>query len=289
MATARAVLDGSNAESSTVLDSASVFSQATTLAPEWDSGEAFTPGRAIAINSNSIRPLWMPQSNSDFKISVTLNSPDSELAYTSKRSKRGYGNHVLSAPGRGNLVVTLSEPGIGKEPKIALLAQSSVHINDDDENEDVGMGETDGAHTIEAIGLVTTKGKWTSRARELKMPDGHIFEWQYLHDKFTPVTVVERENNVVDKRTRLALRDMRGKKIVAMLVRSDETITPGMMKCMAGVGGLLVFDAENGGLMDEALVVSSCIMMLMKEKDRRRAFQLLLPVLTGDINLGGRT
>ncbi|KAF2453725.1 hypothetical protein BDY21DRAFT_354858 [Lineolata rhizophorae] len=73
----------------------------------------------------------------------------------------------------------------------------------------------------------------------------------------------------------------KGKKVergvrVAMLVRTDETRTPGTGKTTAGNGGELVVDEYMGCLVEEPLLVASCILMLKKEIDRRRLLQAMV-------------
>ena len=62
---------------------------------------------------------------------------------------------------------------------------------------------------------------------------------------------------------------------VAQLVRSDEMRTPGTSAMYAGNGGRLQMQlaAQEGGeaLLDEPTVVSTCLIMLKKEVDRRRS------------------
>lgn len=62
---------------------------------------------------------------------------------------------------------------------------------------------------------------------------------------------------------------------LAELIRSDSTRTPGTSKLTAGNGGLLVFSKECAVVVEERLVVASCLVMLKKEVDRRRMVQMV--------------
>jgi hypothetical protein len=63
-------------------------------------------------------------------------------------------------------------------------------------------------------------------------------------------------------------------KVLAQLVRSDETRTTGSSRSTAGNGGVLMVDQEACKSLDETLIISTCLIMLKKEIDRRRAVQM---------------
>lgn len=65
-------------------------------------------------------------------------------------------------------------------------------------------------------------------------------------------------------------------KLLAALVRTEDTRTPGTRKSDAGNGGLLVLDEDATKLMNEETIVATCLMMLKKEIDRQRMVQIAL-------------
>lgn len=107
------------------------------------------------------------------------------------------------------------------------------------------------------------------------------FEWRYA-DKRERRTVAEgngsREINnllVLDK-VASGVGDQKERIKVAHLVRSEGTRTPGTKASYAGNGGKLEIcarDEEGKIVVDEILVVVTCLVMLKKEIDRLRAVQ----------------
>jgi hypothetical protein len=67
---------------------------------------------------------------------------------------------------------------------------------------------------------------------------------------------------------------------VGQLVRSEETRTPGSRASSAGNGGRLemCLDGAEGErkVVDEVTVASTCLVMLKREVDRRRACQMMM-------------
>lgn len=75
--------------------------------------------------------------------------------------------------------------------------------------------------------------------------------------------------------------------VLAQLIRGDATRTPGSKSCSAGNGGQLVLDQDAAAALDEPLIVATCLMMLKKEIDRRRAIQMALMVSIASGGGGG--
>lgn len=65
---------------------------------------------------------------------------------------------------------------------------------------------------------------------------------------------------------------------VAQLVRSEETRSPGSSSSSAGNGGRLemCLEGEDGRVVSAVVVVSTVLVMLKKEVDRRRAMQFAM-------------
>jgi hypothetical protein len=97
------------------------------------------------------------------------------------------------------------------------------------------------------------------------------FEWRYAGKK-------EKAQDVNNLLVLEKVGD-EGRVRVAQLVRSEETRSPGSSSSSAGNGGRLdmCLDGEDGERMvDEPTVVSTVLVMLKKEVDRRRAMQVAM-------------
>lgn len=102
---------------------------------------------------------------------------------------------------------------------------------------------------------------------------GVRFEWRYVGRR-------ERSEGVSSL---LVLEKVDGERVrVAQLVRGEGTRSPGSSGSSAGNGGLLEMCLHGGGgegqekVIDEKMVVSTCLVMLKKEVDRRRALQVAM-------------
>lgn len=76
----------------------------------------------------------------------------------------------------------------------------------------------------------------------------------------------------------LALRAMTGEQkrdypLVAQMIRSRATRTPGTKRTSAGNGGKLVLEQHATDHLDEALIVATCLAMLKREAHQRRINQ----------------
>ena len=92
-------------------------------------------------------------------------------------------------------------------------------------------------------------------------PAGDVLEWRYVKE------ALEGDK----KRTRiLILTNLSDGRKIAWLLRTDGTRTDGSTKCSAGNGGLLIIEeSAEGKMVDEALIIATCLVMLKKEGDRR--------------------
>jgi hypothetical protein len=147
---------------------------------------------------------------------------------------------------------------------------------------------------IKDTGIFEIKSKWTSRTITMVHKDtGRVYEWSY--DK-TKTTEGKKANLIVlrmkDARASALVqgRDYAGEadgtgKVLAQLIRSETTRTPGTGSSTAGNGGQLVLDRDAHAGMEEPLIVATCLMMLKKEIDRRRALQFMM--LSGAASGGG--
>ncbi|OCL03632.1 hypothetical protein AOQ84DRAFT_302429 [Glonium stellatum] len=206
----------------------------------------FIAGKSLFINTRGIPLLRLPLPPSELEIDVS--SADGSLAFRSIREKRCSGSCVLSDASQNNLISTTYFWGPSRDPVLQLLGPTT------DPN----------ANTIKTI------SKWTSCSHKFVMPDGRVFEWAY-----------KRERQAGGKKMKVLMlyrRDdsIEGGKSVARLVRNEDTRTPGSSKSSAGNGGELVLSENAAEVMDEAIIVATCILMLKKEIDRMRTVQAMM-------------
>lgn len=117
---------------------------------------------------------------------------------------------------------------------------------------------------------ISTGGCVTSRAVTIKHPDNdsRALRWEY---KKTVTSYGKRKVLV------LSMKDSGKKdKVLAALVRTEDTLTPGTRRSDAGNGGLLLLDSKACNYMDEALIIATCLMVLKQEIDRQRMVQIAL-------------
>jgi hypothetical protein len=223
-------------------------------ASESGASQRFNPSKTLHINAHGIGVIRFPIPSSELEIPVQ--NADGSLAYMSTRERMRSGNAVLSAPNRGDLVASFYRWGPGRDPTIVMLKEPDEH------NE------------------VKVSGKWTSRSQNFKYNAASVsFEWHYKRERREVMVGDEKKS----KKTNLLTLEVHGAEKddvtrVAELVRGDETRTPGTKSCSAGNGGELLIDemiAKGLGIPEE-LIVSSCIMMLKKEIDRRRTIQIMV-------------
>ncbi|KAJ4375994.1 hypothetical protein N0V83_001274 [Neocucurbitaria cava] len=225
-------------------DTISVLSSTTLDA----SSPTFTPVKSLHINAKGTPVLCLPVPPAE--LITAIHNPDGSLAYTSTRAKRSSGSCVLTDAEGTALIGTEYFFGPGKDPKLIRL-------------DDVPEGTT-AADSQE----IKTASNWTSRNHRFLLPDGHTFAWSYKKEKGFGANGF--------KGTALVLT--LGEKRVALLIRNDETRTPGSKSCSAGNGGELVLGSDVGGEVgiDEDLVVATVLLMLKKEVDRRRTVQFMM-------------
>ncbi|EZF35130.1 hypothetical protein TMEN_2056 [Trichophyton mentagrophytes] len=250
------ILKSSVASDTVVEDEAPpTYSECTTITLTRDIKQAFTPGRSLYINSRGIGMIRFPTPSSELEIPIY--NQDGSLAYVSTRDKRCSGDAVLSSPNLGNLLITTYFFGPGRHPVLSLLYPTPFTRGSPDINKDI-----------------TVAGKFISRSADFDMPDGSKFEWRYVplgydgggRSKLLVLEKIEGKGNGSRKR-------------VAQLLRTKQTIPQGSSKHRAGCGGELVLDQNAHLDIDETVIVGTCLLMLKREVDRRRAIQMM--VMTG--------
>lgn len=196
--------------------------------------------KILHISAKGIPFLRLPLPSSELQINVY--NENRNVAYRSIRAIRSAGNSILTGANGRQLIATEYFFGPSRDPVLHLL---------------------DG----EGGAQVATVSKWTSRSQSFLLPDGRKFTWEYKKERG-----FGQEGN---KRTALVMT-LQGKRVAA-LIRNEETRTPGSNGCSAGNGGALLLgeDVATNHCVREDLVVASCLLMLKKEVDRRRAVQML--------------
>ncbi|KAL1956322.1 hypothetical protein VTO42DRAFT_7405 [Malbranchea cinnamomea] len=217
---------------------------------------SFTPGRSFFIGANGVRAIRLPFPSSQLEIPIYHS--DGSLAYVSTREKKCSGNAVLSSPKLGDLVSTSYFFGPKRDPVIRLLQSPNSDPLQDE---------------------IKVTGKWTSRTQSFVAPNGSTFIWRYVRQKGTTSAWDCCDGTsrllVLEKKTDEGPVTGPGQRI-AQLVRNKHTRPKGTSKSTAGNGGELVLARDAKLVLDEALIVATCILMLKKEIDRRRALQFMI-------------
>ncbi|CAO2652052.1 Nn.00g003350.m01.CDS01 [Neocucurbitaria sp. VM-36] len=220
-------------------DAISVLSSTTLGASEL----SFTPVKSLHINAKGVPVLRLPVPPAE--LITTIHNVDGTLAYSSTRAKRSSGNCVLADAEGKALIGTEYFFGPSKDPKLIRLDVSE------------GIAEE-----------IKTVSKWTSRNHRFLLPDGRTLAWSYKKEKGFGA------NGTKGTALVLTLDEKR----IAVLIRNEETRTPGSKSCNAGNGGELLLGADIGGIdgINEDLVVATVLLMLKKEVDRRRTVQFMM-------------
>ncbi|KAH8434428.1 uncharacterized protein LDX57_012075 [Aspergillus melleus] len=199
-------------------------------------------GKRLHIQSNGIRLIWPPLPMSQKE--VPIYSEDGALVYVAAKDQAWTCRWVLSSPKQGPLVSIECLPG--GRPWLRRL--------------DSGTG-----HAVPSIGL---RAKWTSRAVTFAPSEGaRTLEWKYVK-----MRMANSERLATLRLEQTEEREgLLHTQPVAHLVR-------GAPSChAAGQGGELILESEGAtGEVDEALVVASCLVMLRRERDRRRFVQAMV-------------
>lgn len=213
----------------------------------FEDGMVFTESYRLRVDVKGIGAIRIPVPMTQ-KMILVYDMNDS-LAYMSVRSSIWSGSSILSSPKRGHLITT--EHNLGRCPQLRLLQP------------------VDEVDRIEPIAVTS---KLTSRAAHFTVRGSAcLFEWRYIKKKCAN----GKTHNVLA----LQMKDpiLRRTTVAAHLVRDEGTRTAGSSRFTAGNGGELAISAElNPELIDEALLIATCLIMLRKERDRRRLIQTIV-------------
>lgn len=249
--------------------------------PSFAVATPFVPTQKLRIDAQGhgcVRLPFAPKPDPIPVHDVTHHPDPASPLYVSLRSERNSGTCRLVRGGGGDgddaACTTTYRFGPGKPPVIRMLADGPPAYEDEGP-----LGEE---VVIEGVGTFT-------RAQVLRSRLG-TFRWRYASSKERKA---QDQNSVIllEKLTSVSASYASKPEEVATeigrFVRGDGTRTPGTNKNTAGNGGLLLLDLEewrgekrDAGEEEEvrALIVASCLAMLKKEVDRRRAMQTAVAV-----------
>ena len=179
----------------------------------------------------------------------------SEREYESEQIERSE-DVVLRRPDTGPVLGSLYD---SHDPRIIPLESSSDWRNLRD-----GGGEA--LVTLQSLRWSYQRGAYAVRIT--KLVDNTAFEWRYTRVKIDSkkwkilaLQSIGDDSNSTKEEGR----------IIAVLLRTSKTRTPGSWRFAWGNGGQLVLSLEAGDYMDEALIAATCLIMLRKEVDRASA------------------
>ncbi|KAB5585806.1 hypothetical protein GE09DRAFT_1210394 [Coniochaeta sp. 2T2.1] len=225
-----------------------------------------TPGKPWLSLPLPPKPVPIPV----FDVNSDANNPPSlSPRYMSVRPERGSGSsYLVSGSGESskNLSTTTYRFGPGKPPSVSLFLPPSLRQDE----EVVEEGEA-----WDTFPLVSTS--LLSRAQRLQRTRLGTFEWRYA-SRSERKELKANSVLVLEKIVKVAVaggKEEEVRRTVAMLVRNEETRTPGSSASTAGNGGRLMGEKVERE-MAVVLVVTTALVMLKKEVDRRRAAQIAI-------------
>ncbi|KAA8645159.1 hypothetical protein EYZ11_009622 [Aspergillus tanneri] len=204
--------------------------------------------KRLHIHSKGIGLIRFPMPMSQNEIPIY--DAEGSLAYVATKNKSWSSHSVLSSSQREPLVAI--DYKLGGRPQLRPLTVAS-------------------RPEMASIMLQT---KCTSRAMTFRPQEGGCtLEWKYTripgpdgkaHMNLCLEKKEEKEGLLYNRQ-------------VAHLIRSRETRSPGSTRWATGQGGeLILFPEEMTGVVDEALVVATCLVMLRAERDQRRLIQAMV-------------
>jgi hypothetical protein len=217
------------------------------------------PSKVLTVFAGGTRACRFPTPSNELQIPIFDGTDTSvEPLYISTRATRRSGNAVLRHSQRGDLYGTYYKFGPFREPVIRHVSVPSDIKRSDQEDEEGPLAVSTKSHTL-------------SYKVDFTIADtGKTFNWKYTKTQLptgkTRVLVLETDDASSSS-------DKAPPKTLAVLLRTDDTRTPGSSKWDAGNGGQLVIDPNAMTFIDESLIVATCIMMLKKEIDRQRGAQ----------------
>jgi hypothetical protein len=229
-----------NSKTASLLDSAS-----STAA---DSQLNFNPTTFLQIQAEGKHTISLPSPPKQLEIPI-FSPTTGRPVYISIRPRRHKGNCrlvLVEDSFEAAVARTTYKFGPGRNPIVRIGRDDDLEA---DEFEMVGM-----SLFTRTVGFETRK--WGK------------FEWRYGDKR-------ERAQYAADNLLILEKVEVGGERVrVAQLVRNDVLRTPGTKYMAAGNGGRLQMDLVGREIINEVMVVVTCLVMLKKEIDRLRAIQI---------------
>ena len=231
----------------------SITSTTSTLAPPTYEK---TPNTitTLRISAQGVPVLRLPLPSND--VDMPVHDSTGTQLYASVRPKWRYNSCTLSCAKLGDLLYTEYSRSLIKDPIIRYLS-----------------GANEGRE-------IRVKDFCTTRTTPFTNVDGRVYEWKYTYPKDANgkrVSVIVLQEVVDGKGKNKKTGKGSEAKVIARLLRDEENRTAGTKSCTAGKGGRLDIDeSANLGGLDESVIVATCILMLKKEVDRRRAVQMAM-------------
>lgn len=231
------------------------------------------PSTIFTIQAQGTRFIRIPTPSRELEIAV-FNGTDTsaEPVYISTRAKRSSGNAVLRHFIKGDLLATTYRFGPFREPEIRRI----------DANSDGKFIQSDEPDKLAV--KISTGGCVTSRAVTVTNPDDKdkTFTWDYKKIK---TSGGKQKVIVLSMKDASPASSWKKDQILAALIRTDDTRTPGTRKSDAGNGGRLILDEQATAFMGEEMIIATCLMLLKKEIDRQRIVQAA--IIAGAAGGGG--
>ena len=268
--------------------------------PAYSESTRFTPTLQLQIQTPGKAAISLPVPPRPDPVPVFAVGSDGTIldaqapAYISFRPTRGSGSCFLVAGDdaeQAPLSTTTYRFGPGRPPRVTLLSNRSVLPIGEEAGSSSMVGNVDqGEEAADAASwdsFELTSRSLLSRAVRFRTRLG-TFEWRYASRKerkavgADSLLVLDRVVRIFNSATAPGAHEKEEevRTPVAQLLRNAEYRSPGSRPSSAGNGGRLLVDlnpwqdAKEDTDMVRIMVVTTCVAMLKKEIDRRRAQQI---------------
>lgn len=173
-------------------------------------------------------------------------------SYTSIRSKRCSGSSILNHAEEGDLLSTTYKFG-WTDPILKYLSGLK-------EGQEIQVHCHVHTRTTQFTDVDGISYRW--KYKKLEKPDG---------SRTNTIALCQlKETHKTSKKS----ADTTSENVLARLIRDHESRFPGTNSSYAGNGGRLdLYETEDGSI-DECVIIATCMLMLKRELDRRRALQI---------------
>ncbi|KAE8130848.1 hypothetical protein BDV38DRAFT_266102 [Aspergillus pseudotamarii] len=226
----------------------SIHSVASSTSTLLDTSKAnFLEGRRFHIEAKGIRAIRPPMPMRQNEIPIY--TADGTLAYTATKDKALSSHTILASPKHGDLFSIDFRPGCS--PWIRFLPSVEGDV----------------------IPPIALQGKLTTRTMSFTPPEGGCkWEWKYS-------TIASPDGAKLKALCLEKIDEAECAKVtqIAYLLRGPDARATGSSCCSAGNGGQLVISLDvDLSMVEEALIIATCLVMLRRERDRRRFIQAMV-------------